>query len=716
MKEAKDLTPIEWSIYYWNNCLALLLSGALIWLNWQVGIALVISGYIVFKVLWFSRKGIYQMGLSRFYFLGIVLYLSLLLSIFIALDGQYYILDKPTTELSQVDAYLTYVTSNLPVLLHWKHIVFGFAVGVLLYILNVELSRKNIKERDLMGVQVNKKELYNLNVNIHALFLVVLCVALFFVSWVGLALVIGLELMLFALGRTGRILTLCVGLGILLLFSVFINAQVFYLPHYFHEYMAVNGMLAFSKLQILKMGSIFCKSITYCLLPYVGIKLVFELYCSPSAMNKINEQNADRQAKVKYQGGDFLLGTNLTDGSSIKLTDEEMNQHMFIMGTTGAGKTTAILNMVVHAAEKGYPVIFLDGKGQLDLVERLSAIAVDSGRVFRVFTLRPESIDAEYQKYVATYNPFSAGTFTEWKNRILSLFAEVKGKGQQHYALLEEDLINAVAQILFKMGHTIDLEYLHNALTDVNVLIEFAKKTGETKLAAKLEAIDSELVKDVAIMLGLFVESSYGKLFETSSSTNVISLRNVLENNEIILFLLDSAAYKSDTEKMAKLIINDINSSFSELVKPKSSYCIFDEFASYASGNLSDTVSLMRSKGMHAIIGTQSVVSVSLKSEETKRVAEELKGCCNTYLCMAINNNEDAEIMGKIYNTSDTFEVTAQIDASIGGATGMGSSKVVKAFNVHPQQLQDLTKGEGFLYRKVARLKPVKIKVNNTGY
>ena len=157
----------------------------------------------------------------------------------------------------------------------------------------------------------------------------------------------------------------------------------------------------------------------------------------------------------------------------------------------------------------------------------------------------------------------------------------------------------------------------------------------------------------------------------------------------MVLFLLDSSAYKSDTEKVAKLVINDINSTFAELAAPKLSYCVFDEFASYASSNLADTISLLRSKGMHTIVGTQSIVSVSLKSEETKRVAEEIKGCCNTYLCLGINNEEDAEIISKIFNTHDGFEVTAQLDATVGGATGMGSSKVIKEFNVHPEQLKN---------------------------
>ncbi len=643
-----------------------------------------------------------------------MIYTSLFLSIFINLDSQYYTLVKPVLDISRIDSYLTYVTSNIPKLLHWQYMIFGFAIGVGLYIMNVEFRRKNISDRDLMGIQVDVKELYNLNPNIHAMLLVLLWVGLFFVSWLALSTVILIEVMLPYASRRIRILALSV-FFMLLLHSFYLWSSL-YVPHTIYQYLLTNGIMAFVKLQIFEYKNAFLTTSGYWLLPYLLIKIVFELKHSKQALHQINEQNTVQQAKIKFRTGDFTLGANLDDGSVISLTDAEMNQHMFILGATGAGKTVAILNMVLHAAKKNYPLIFIDGKGQVDLVERLAKIANDCGRVFKVFTLRPEAVNAEHKQYIAAYNPFSAGTFTEWKNRILSLFADVKGKGQQHFALLEEDLVNSVVQVLFKMGKTVDLDSLYKTLSNMKFLIEFAQKNGDKKLAEKLANVDEELVKDVIIMLGLFVESSYGHLFQTKAATNVISLRDSIENNEMILFLLDSAAYKSDTEKMAKLIINDINSSFSELVKPKTSYCIFDEFASYASGNLSDTVSLMRSKGMCAVIGTQSIISVGLKSEETKRVAEELKSCCNTYLCLKINNEQDAEIVSKVYNTQDVFEVTTQIDVSVGGATGMGSSKSIKAFNVHPEQLKNLGMGEGYLYRKVAKLKPVKIKVNDTRY
>jgi type IV secretory pathway TraG/TraD family ATPase VirD4 len=218
-------------------------------------------------------------------------------------------------------------------------------------------------------------------------------------------------------------------------------------------------------------------------------------------------------------------------------------------------------------------------------------------------------------------------------------------------------------------------------------------------------------------MLELFIHSSYGDLFDTKSFESVICIDEAIKNKEIVLFLFDSSAYKSDTEKLAKMVINDINSTFSQLPEPILSYCIFDEFASYASSNLSDTITLHRSNGLCATIGTQSVTTVGLKNPETERVAKELLACCNTYVVLPINYQEDIEIMSQTLGTKRTFEITTQLNINESqGATGLGSSKQVDEFIAHPQQIRNLVTGEGFIYRKSAGLKAIKIKINNTGY
>ena len=398
------------------------------------------------------------------------------------------------------------------------------------------------------------------------------------------------------------------------------------------------------------------------------------------------------------------------------LTHKECNQHVMVCGTIGAGKTTALLLWVIEAAKKKMPLLFMDGKGDLKLIGRFAKICEQYNVPLKVFCMRPENVPDEYKKHLAVYNPFSSGTFTEWKNRLMSLFAEAEGRGQQHYAIAEESLLNFVVQILHSGVKNIDLHKIATFLSHPDMLIQVVSPEKQVEVKARLDDVNLELVSDMAKILNLFINSSYGELFDTTKNSNVISLPNMLKNNEVVLFIFDSSTYKSDTEKIAKMVINDINSSFAELKEPVNAYCVFDEFASYASGNLADTISLHRSNGMHAVIGTQSVTTVGLKSPETARIAKELLASCNTYVAMWMNLSEDIETFAEQLGSAQTFEQTTQSDATVGGATGMGSTKMVNEFQVHPQAMRDLRTGEAYIYRKAYGLKPYKIKFNNSGF
>lgn len=59
----------------------------------------------------------------------------------------------------------------------------------------------------------------------------------------------------------------------------------------------------------------------------------------------------------------------------IEMSDEELNQHMLIIGTTGAGKTNTILNFVDSAISRNLPCVYLDGKGSVDLIDKLGSLA-----------------------------------------------------------------------------------------------------------------------------------------------------------------------------------------------------------------------------------------------------------------------------------------------------------------------------------------------------
>lgn len=220
----------------------------------------------------------------------------------------------------------------------------------------------------------------------------------------------------------------------------------------------------------------------------------------------------------KQQAHEELLanGTLLSKsyGEDIVITDKELNQHCLIIGTTGAGKTTTILNIVDSAASRKLPCIYLDGKGSPELVDKLRIIATKHNRTLKVFTLRPNMNIPE----TAYYNPFSSGTATEWKNRIMSLFAEAQGKGQEHFSLAEQNYINFVSNVLHglsqKENQSIDLKILLTFLENRDLLIAAANKV-DPVMAAKLDNLHNDannkhMAADVVKLLELFIYSSWG--------------------------------------------------------------------------------------------------------------------------------------------------------------------------------------------------------------
>lgn len=434
-----------------------------------------------------------------------------------------------------------------------------------------------------------------------------------------------------------------------------------------------------------------------------------------SAINFIQEfVNKHNHLKKTPNSEKLIKGVLLTDDNQVILEDAELNQHTLIIGTTGSGKTTTLMNFVESSARRNIPLIFLDGKGSSDLIDKMAQIAHNYQRKFKVFTLRPR----KEMKFLAGYNPFATGNATEWKNRIMSLFAAVEGKGQEHFSLGEQNYINFVANILAQLPTKVDLRVFLAFLENPDKLLAVAHDQMPEigKKLAKLNA-DSELsvlIGDVVKLLELFIYSDYGHLFNTFEMENVINIQQSIVNKEMILFQFDASSYPEDTKKIAKIVINDINSTFAGFTEFTKCYCIFDEFASYASSNLAETISLHRSNGMHAVIGTQSIETVKLKSPETKRIAEELLACCNTYIVHTINLRADANTMADIMGNQKQYDVSLTIsndkDSSASDKTNK-NVKIIDAPKISPDQMMELKTGEAIIYRKSISKAPHKIKI-----
>jgi hypothetical protein len=112
----------------------------------------------------------------------------------------------------------------------------------------------------------------------------------------------------------------------------------------------------------------------------------------------------------------IFLGGSLWTGKPVYLTDEMRVMHTQVVGSTGSGKTESVLlPMLAHDIRTGKGAIILDGKGDLDLRDKIWWIVKENKREkdFSFFSL-------SYPELSNTYNPLLKGNATEIKDKLIA--------------------------------------------------------------------------------------------------------------------------------------------------------------------------------------------------------------------------------------------------------------------------------------------------------
>ncbi|WP_040615110.1 FtsK/SpoIIIE domain-containing protein [Rickettsiella grylli] len=292
-----------------------------------------------------------------------------------------------------------------------------------------------------------------------------------------------------------------------------------------------------------------------------------------------------------------LLGVDQQTGHYVQLADKDANLHTLAIGTTGSGKTTGIANIIESAIVRCYPLFYVDGKGDLELAQRVQRFALDQGTPFYLFSMVGESLK---------YNPIAFGGFTSKKDRIV----ELRHWSEDHYRKIAEGYLQTVFKILAKTSMTLDLHSLAKHLSPES-LYQLARQLGDASLVNNIEKLE-EKKRDISSLIAEIeniADSEIGHLFDCSSG-NVITLDKAFSERAVVYFCLQPLAFPAYAETLGKLIINDIKSLLASLLIQAEKiklYTIFDEFSIFAGDQIVNLVNQGRGAGVHAVLSTQSL-------------------------------------------------------------------------------------------------------------
>lgn len=124
--------------------------------------------------------------------------------------------------------------------------------------------------------------------------------------------------------------------------------------------------------------------------------------------------------------GTIYIGRDWTTGRELWISSEDGRQHGTIPGTTGAGKTTAILGFLANALAHASGFVLVDGKADNKLFGEVLALARRFGREDDVLALN--FLVASGAKDSNSFNPFATGNADAIRELLASQLGEQRAE------------------------------------------------------------------------------------------------------------------------------------------------------------------------------------------------------------------------------------------------------------------------------------------------
>jgi len=431
-----------------------------------------------------------------------------------------------------------------------------------------------------------------------------------------------------------------------------------------------------------------------------------ELFNFKRDVERSGKKNLKQEKKEKEEEKTFLGISN----SRQDIYVSNNAKHIFVCGTTGSGKTVALSNFIKSGIENDYPMLIIDGKGDigenslLDIVGKLSTEKADK-KVYVVNLVNPETSDK--------YNPFKNTGPDIVKDMIINMTTW----SEEHYKYNAERYIQRLINLLVLSEIPISLdsitEYISvDAFTKLSKDLEGKSKKitkQEHKANVELTKTSGGIATDAAARFAVIKESGLGQIFDEAG----IDIYTALKENAIILFILNPLDYPEMSPLIGRLLIIDSKKAISLFYRERKKriFYLLDEINVYATDNMFDLINKSRSANITCILATQSLSDLEKASGEAFR--KQIIENCNNYILLRQNESSNAENWASILGTRHTMNATYQIKGSNGNfdSTELGSLRRTREFIYHPDDIKRLRTGQA-IYLSRDEDFHTKIKIN----
>lgn len=466
--------------------------------------------------------------------------------------------------------------------------------------------------------------------------------------------------------------------------------------------------------------------------------------------------------KPRKARGIYFFGNDRKTSQELWFTNDDMRTHALIFGSTGSGKTEALVSIAFNALVQASGFIYVDGKGDNGLFAKVFSMVRSMGReddilLINFMTGARDVVGRQERRLSNTINPFAMGSSSMLSQLVVSLMdsssASSDGDMWKGRAI---GFVEALMRVLVAMrdaGHilldaNVIRNYFHLTRLESMVIDKVFVRDGQESVS--LEGLPDNLIEPLSnYVLNLpgynkekkhkqvsqvleqhgFITMQLTRVFTSLADTYghimrtklaEVDLKDVVLNRRILVVLLP-ALEKSPDElaNLGKVIIaslkammaaglgENVEGDYADLItaKPTNSatpyLCILDEYGYYAVQGFAVVPAQARSLGFSVIFAGQDLPAFQKASKEE---AASIGANTNIKICMKLEDPTETwdffmKGAGESYVSHvDSFQVDQ--GSVLGNYQDSKGARMEKRARIDLLDLKEQREGEGHFFFK----------------
>jgi len=365
----------------------------------------------------------------------------------------------------------------------------------------------------------------------------------------------------------------------------------------------------------------------------------------------------------------LIVGRRSDTGDTVEVEADELVRHLAVFGTTGSGKTSLFLALMLELMDRGRGFIFCTTKHDPTMPRALAWAAMQRQQLWRLRVFDPAHPVHVYNP-TATTNPLALASLYFSQLPPIEPTSEAK-----HYHDIQFEFLLLACSAIMATG----LRHVPNDILQLARSYEIAAP----KLRKRLQALGKE---DRLADLDAFFRRFYrrGEFQANEAQETLSGLTSVLQGLDVGRFagllnqpfsevdLLQAcrrglwvymglpAAMDADGGQLGRLFLTDLIMAIDEIQRTEGELVhapfviVLDEFPSYALPQFARVFEQARSSGIGIILGAQTVSSLSDRTAGlSEGFRDRVLGNCAHILSFRLGPGEGAEYFSKFTGKAD---------------------------------------------------------------